>query len=78
MLDAVSICGPSILTIDKSWLHSWSVAFPLEWKPGKPSPVDVVRCVQKQLGFSFSASIGEAIKPGQAPGEGDASLFKGL
>jgi hypothetical protein len=68
--EAVLACGPSIMMIDQSWTHSWSVAFPVDWKPGKPSALDVVRCVQGHIGFAFSAVIAPPPKLGEVPGAG--------
>jgi hypothetical protein len=65
-----------MVTIDRSWLHSWSVAFPVDWKPGKPSALDVVRCAQGHVGFAFSAVIAPPPTPGELPGgEGDPKPF---
>ncbi|CCA93127.1 hypothetical protein PP1Y_AT23028 [Novosphingobium sp. PP1Y] len=74
--EAVFACGPTMVTIDQSWTHSWSVAFPVDWKPGKPSAVDVVRCVKGHVGFGFSAVIAPPPKLGEVPGaDGDSKPF---
>ena len=75
--DAVFACGPSIVAIDRSWTHTEFVTFPVDWRPDAPSSLEVVRCVQRNVGFAFSAAIGTPSIPGIAP-EGDDAPFSAL
>ena len=70
-------CGPSIATIDQSWTHNTYVTFPANWGPGKPSSLEVVRCIQSKVGFAFSATMGTTPMPGDNP-EGDGTIFQSL
>lgn len=77
LTEAVLACGPSIATIDLSWNHSIYVAFPTNWRPDKPSVLEVVRCVQSKVGFAFSAMVGTEPRPGESP-QGDNTAFLSL
>lgn len=75
LMGAVFHCGPSKVTVDRSWTHSEYVSFPINWAPGNPSSLDVVRCIQREVGFPFSAVIASATEPGEFPAEGDDAPF---
>ena len=77
LMSAVFGCGPSIVTIDRSWTHTEFVSFPVNQQSEQPSDLEVVQCVQRKVGFRFSAAIGEAPKLGEHPGT-DSSPFAPL
>lgn len=55
---AVLSCGPTEATIDRGQTHHLVVRFPArlsERFPGMPADLDIVRCVQSRVGFSFFA-----------------------
>lgn len=57
---AVLACGPVEATIDRGASHRLLVRFPAGLSgrfAGMPADVDIVRCVQSRVGFSFSAGI---------------------
>ena len=78
LMGAVFSCGPSKVTVDRSWTHSEYVSFPTNWAPANPSSLDVVRCIQRKVGFPFSAVIAPATEPGEFPAEGDDAPFAAL
>jgi len=78
LLGAVFSCGPSKVTVDRSWTHSEYVSFPTNWAPGNPSSLDAVKCIQSKVGFPFSAVIASATEPGEFPAAGDDAPFRVL
>jgi len=78
LMRAVFSCGPSKVTVDRSWTHSEYVSFPTNWAPGNPSSLDVVKCIQREVGFPFSAVIAPATEPGEFPAAGDSAPFAAL
>lgn len=76
--EAAFACGPSIVSIDRSWTHVKYVSFPVNWRPGNPSSLEVVKCIQSKIGFTFSAHIGAAPTPGGSPEKGDNTPFLSL
>jgi hypothetical protein len=65
-----------MVTLDKSDTNHQSISFPVNW-PGTPPVGDVVRCVQSNVGYRFSASIAQA--PGTEAGfKGDDKAFVAL
>lgn len=78
LADAVFSCGPSIVTIDRSWTHVKYVSFPVKSYPEEPTNLEVVRCVQSKVGFGFSATTGLAGIPGETPGNWDDAPFRAL
>jgi hypothetical protein len=65
-----------MVTFDNSQLHYQSVSFPAKW-PGTPHAVDVVRCVQRKVGYKFSAWTAQG--PGTEAGlSGDSKAFAAL
>lgn len=80
LAEVVALCGPLVVTIDRSMLHGEAVSFPIDSRPDAPSSFEVVRCVQRKVGFSFSAAIAPARKDGEPPSihDGNESAFASL
>ncbi len=80
LADAVWHCGADIVTIDRSWTHVDYVYFPIYARSEAPSSLEVVRCVQQGVGFSFSAAIAPIGKDGWPPSalDGDEAPFASL
>lgn len=73
---AVLACGPTEATIDRGASHYALVKFPAglrERFPSMPTDLEIVRCVQSRVGFSFSAGLAidgeETLHGDQAPFE---------
>jgi hypothetical protein len=77
LIAAVESCGPSLITIEKGSDHYQYVSFPVDWKPGAPPPLEIVKCIRAKVGFRFSAEIGPALSPGVNP-MGDSKPFISL
>jgi hypothetical protein len=78
LAEAVLACGPVEATIDRGSSHRLFVHFPAhlsEPSPGMPADLDIVRCVQGRVGFSFSAGV--ATDPSGIL-EGDPAPFEAL
>ena len=77
LADAVWHCGGDVITIDRSRTHMGYVYFPIEAGPEAPSSLDIVSCVQKNIGFAFSAVRTPPLKLGENPVdlEGDPGPF---
>lgn len=75
LIEAVFACGPKIATIDLSWTHAKYVSFPTDWRPGSPSNLEVVRCVQSKVGFAFSAMISTDTKQDERPDGNDTAFL---
>jgi hypothetical protein len=75
LAEAVLACGPVEATIDRGAGHRLLVRFPAGLSrrfAGMPADVEIVRCVQSRVGFSFSAGIAtdpEAVEGNPAPFE---------
>lgn len=80
LAEVVALCGPLVVTIDRSMLHGEAVSFPIDLRPEAPSSLEVVRCVQRKVGFSFSAAIAPARKDGEPPSiyDGNENPFASL
>jgi hypothetical protein len=65
LMRAVFSCGPSKVTVDLSWTHSEYVSFPTNWAPGNPSSLDVVKCIQREVGCTHP--VRTAAKGGSLP-----------
>lgn len=79
--EAALKCGASPVTIDTGAIHMAFVYFPANRRrsmPNAPSDPDIVRCVQEDVGFAFSAEIA-ASSPGELSYQGgDNSAFSAL
>jgi len=80
LADAVWHCGGDIVTIDRSWTYVDYVYFPIDARPEAPASLEVVRCIQRGVGFSFSAVIAPTRKDGRPPStlDGDETPFASL
>ena len=62
LAEAVLNCGPVQVTVDRRTSHQSIVYFSAgmhERFPSIPPDLDIVRCVQQQIGFSFRAYISD-------------------
>lgn len=60
LAEAVLACGPVEATVDRGTSHRLLVRFPAGLGarfPAMPSDLEIVRCVQARVGFSFAAGI---------------------
>lgn len=80
LAEMVAECGPPVVTIDLSVLHGEAVSFPVDTQPEGSSSLEVVRCVRRNVGFSFSAAIAPGRKDGEPPSQfdGDETPFASL
>jgi len=78
LAQAVLACGPVEATIDRGTSHYRLVSFPAglrERFPAMSSDLDIVRCVQGRVGFSFSAVLAAE---GAEALDGDSAPFETL
>lgn len=77
LAQAVLGCGPVQATIDRGQSHRLRVHFPARLSdrfPDMPGDLEIVRCVQRRVGFAFSA--GDATDPETL--EADGARFAAL
>jgi hypothetical protein len=78
---AASKCGADPVTIHRGASHAEFVYFPANRRgdrPGSPSNLDIVRCVQADVGFAFSAEIAASSPSERSYQVGDDSPFLSL
>lgn len=66
MARAALTCGAKEVTIYQGWIHSDIVYFPARMHDkfeAIPTDLEIVRCIKKQLGFSFWAGIAKSGDP---------------
>ena len=73
---SVLLCGPIQASIDMGGSHVSYVYFPSSLRD-MPKDIDVVRCVQRRVGFRFAAGI-SSVPPADLDASPDDQLFKSL